>query len=291
MAVHSGRFGTVNGISTVGEWSINDDGSLAEAVASNTAFCTARRPGVEEWSGSYQIYGYAPPAGQMPGDTINFIGYTAPDNDLGGVGLEYSGIAVIKQIAINWNWNAAEIINGNVDFDGHLQLVPTPATGPHLDSSLPQLPQIGGTKFQYSVDGGTNWLDWTDLVNATFTIKNSVQPYVNSSSWLGSPGRFWTGRKPGIFDWSLAVTENNLDRARFRKGDQLALRLYVTQSLFWLVKYGRVKNFTGITMDRRTGKIIQQTINVDMDISKDSDGSLGQILKPDGTVFLPIAQT
>jgi hypothetical protein len=292
MAVHSGRFGVVNGVSTVGEWSIADAGTLAEAVASNTAFGTARRPGVEEWSGSYQPYGYAPPSGQMPGDSISFIGYMAPDNDQGGVGEEYSGTAMLKQLAVNWNWASGEIISFQTDFDGHLALTPTPATGPHLDSSVPSFPQIGGTFFSYAtVSPWTSYTTWTDLVSATWTLKNNVQPYVNSSTWLGTPGRFWTGRKQGIYDWTLAVTEQNVDRARFKKGDQLALRLYVTQSLYWELWWGMVRDFTNIVVDRKTGKIITQTINIDMQVSDVTAGTLGHILKPDGTTWWPIAQT
>lgn len=291
MAVHSGRFGVVNSVSTVGEWAVNDAGSLAEAVASNTAYGTARRPGVEEWNGHYQNYGVQPPVGQMPGDVINFTGYTAPDSDIAGVGLQYSGVAYLKQLAISWNWAAAEIINMTTDFDGHLALTSTPSTGPTLDASAPNFPQIGGTFFQFSPDGVT-WTTWTDLVNATWTLKNSVQPYVNSGTFIaGTPGRFWTGRRVGIFDWSLSAVEQNTDRSRFTKGQQLWLRLYVTATTYWLLKYGVVREFTNITIDRKTGKIISQTVNIDGNVSDFATGALGTITKPDGTVFWPIPQS
>lgn len=290
MGVHSGRFGVVNGVSTVGSWQITDGGVLAPAVASNTAFGTARKPGIEEWSGSYKLFGTQPAAGQMPGDSISFIGYMAPDNDAYGAGQEYSGTAFIKQFTMNWNWAGGDILNMNIDFDGHLALVQTPATGPHLDATLPNFNQVPGTKFAFATDAApTVFTDITDLVSATFTLTNSIQPYVNSSTFITD--RVWTGRKAGIFDWTVSWTEQNVDRSRFKKGDNLALKLYVTASTFWLLKFGRVKDFTNIVVDRETGKIIQQTVNLEMSGVRDTDSSLGTITKPDSTVFWPVAQS
>lgn len=295
MGVHSGRYATVNGLSTLRNWSVNDSQNLAKAVASNTAFGTESGRGVEDWTGSVQVYGRQPT--KMPGDTFAFVGYEAPNNDAGGVGMRYSGTAIITQLVANWNWSSAEFLNYQLDFGGHLALVGADGAFPP-DLSIPVFQSPSGLKPLYSVDFGANFVEWTDVATAVWTLTNSVQTYVNSSSYVadspGPGGRVWTGRKPGNIDWTLAITEHNGDRTRFKKGDQLAIKLPVgpaSSPTYWLLKYGRVKDFTNIVLDREGAKIIQQTVNLDMSGVREDTGALGIIQMPDTSVYWPIPQS
>jgi hypothetical protein len=295
MGVHSGKFGTANGLSTLRNWSVSDSQNLAKAIASNTAFGTEAHPGVEDWTGSAQCYGRIP--SHMPGETFAFLGYEAPDNDAQGSGIRLSGNVVVTQLVANWNFQAAELLNYQIDFGGHLGLAI--GVGAFVsDPSVPALQSPGGLSLQYSTDGGTTWADWTDVATAAWTLTNAVQTYVNSSTFVadspGPNGRVWTGRKSGPIDWTLAVTEHNTDRTRFKKGDQLALRLPVgplSLPKYWLLKYGRVKDFTNLQVNRETGAIMQQTVNLEMSGVRDSDGSLGIIQLPDDSVYWPIPQS
>lgn len=288
MSVHSGKFATINNQGTARNWSINDSQALAKAVASNTAFGPARRKGVEEWTGNFSQYGKQPTV--MPGDTFTFKGYTAPDNDSNGAGIIYEGSAVVRQLVVNWNFTGGEMINLAIDFDGHLAWTTQGVSGSVvLDPSTPTLPPIVLAKLQYSTDSGSTFTDWSDVSTATLTITNDVQEYVNSSTIVAA--HLWKGRKAGNMDCTLSVVEHNTDRTRFSKGDDLVIRAFVDATTYWELKFMTVKDFTGIQLDRETARIIQQTVNMEFNGVKVSDGSLGSIKLPDTTTWWPVAQS
>lgn len=292
MAVHSGKFGVVNSQSTVRNWSINDAQTLAKGVASNSAFGPFRRRGVEEWSGGFTMYGKQPTI--MPGDSFTFQGYSAPDNDAYGAGIEYSGTAIVKQLVINWNFTGGEMINMAIDFDGHLNLANQGVSGAvYLDSSTPVIPPIVLGSLSYSTDG-SSFTVWSDVSQATLTITNEVQEYVNSSTIVNDTNaipHLWKGRKSGNMDCTLSVVEHNLNRTRFNKGDDLRVKLFVDATTFWDIKWAQVKDFTGIQVDRETAKILQQTVNMEFNGVTTADSSLGYIKKPDTTTYWPVAQS
>jgi hypothetical protein len=286
MSLHSGRYAAVNGVSTIRNWSINDEHNSAVGVASNTRFGKARRRGVSDWTGSFSLFGITPPV--MPGQAISFIGYGAPDNDVSGVGNRYSGSGLLQQFALNMNWAGGEIISGQCDFGGNGALAIVSSGGAEItDSTDPELYPIGGAYVEYSTDGST-WNTWTDVAQALWTFINELQTAVNSSTYV-SP-HLWTARKAGNYDWSLAITEQNSDRSRFQKGQQLWVRLHLdaTGSNYWELATGLVKNFTGIVYDRESGRINQQTVNVEMNSNNVDDGSIGHIKKPGGDTVWPI---
>jgi len=285
VSVHSGRYGLVNGASTVSNWQINDAQNLAKAVASNTAFATASRKAIEDWTGSFKFFGHTPPV--MPGESFTFSGYTAPDNDQYGNGLIYSGTALVSQFTLNFNWQSGEILNGQIDFGGHLAL--TTSTGaPPLDASTPVLNSIANCKVSYSTNDST-YNDLANVAQATLTITNALQTYVNSSSVVSS--RVWTGRKAGIMDWNLSITQQDNDRSVFTKGDQVSWKLFVDATTFWALRFGLIKDFTGIQIARDTGAIIQQTIAVEGNAVNSSSGALGSIVKPNLSTWWPQAQS
>jgi hypothetical protein len=286
MAVHSGRFGLIDGMSTMRQWSINDAQNLAVGVGSNTAFGKGRRKGVEDWTGNFGFFGGVPPV--MPGTTFNFQGYTAPTNDQYGPGVLYTGIALSGQMQLNWNWQGGELINGTMDFGGHLVLEIEEAGAPPLDTTDPSLLTIAECKIQYSVDG-VAWVDWESIAQCTLTVTNELQTYVNSGTVID--GRLWTGRKAGNMDWNMSLTEHDDSRAKFSKGDQLWIRLYINETEFWEFAYGRVKDSTGLQVNRESGAITQQTVNIEMDVVADADASLGHIILPDTSVWWPVPQS
>lgn len=275
MGLHSGKFGVVNGQSTVRNWSISDTMNNPKFVASNTQGGTGRRRGIRSWSGSYNQYGVYPVA--LPGQIVSFGGYTAPDNDVSGNGKRYSGNIIIDSIAATWNWGSGDILSLVTNFSGHLAL--SSSTGSYSDATDPTTPEVCGTKLEYSTDGST-WDELTNLTQAVLTITSANQAYVNSST------NCETGRKPGPLDFTLALTRQECDtEADFAKGDDLQIRIYDTDSTFWLLKWAKVKEFTGLTVDTETGAIIQHTVNLEM--NGFVDGDVGQIVLPDDSVLWP----
>lgn len=120
-----------------------------------------------------------------------------------------------------------------------------------------------------------------------------LQAYVNSSTvvTVGGNCRLWTGQLAGPVAWALAVTEQDVRRDLFIKGQSVDWKLYVTDTLFWRLRWGMVRDFTGIQVNMETGAIIQQTVNVDMDGFDLTAGSYaaatGYVKKPDGTTWWP----
>jgi hypothetical protein len=286
MGVHSGKFGVVDGASTVRNWSINDEHASNAYVASNTLFGTGRRKGVRSWSGSFGYYGHTPPV--LPGALFTFAGYTAPDDDVSGDGVRYDGSAMATSITVSWDWSSGAIIGGVVNFNGHLKL--TPSVGAQVfDETVPVVPPSVGTKIEYDTLPSTDFEEWCHLLSAELTITNAVQSYVNSCTVVD--GDLWTGQKSGPIDATLAVTEQSTDRTLFDIGDDLDLKLYVSAAAFWHLTWMHVDNVTGLTVDRESGAIMQQTVNFGMqgfDVTAGSyAASQGKILLPSGSEFWP----
>lgn len=282
MGVHSGKFGVVDNESTVRNWSISDEQALQSYVASNTLFGTGRQPGVESWTGSFQKYGFLP--GVMPGDSFSFLGYEAPDDDVSGNGMRYSGTALVNQLQINWNWGAGEILNAQVDFAGHLALLA--ATGAEItDSVFPTVPPVTVTKIQYAPGPAFDtFADLECLSTAQLTLTCALQAYVNSCSIVA--GKLWTGQKAGPIDWTFTVTQQDNQRP-IAKGAAVALKLFVSATEFFLLEWGRLQNYSGITVDRQTGAIISQTLTFGMDGFDTVGSAVGQIVLPDTSVWWP----
>lgn len=284
MPVVGGKFGVVNGVQAVRQWSINDEQNQPSYVASNTLFGTGRVKGAESWQGSFQFLGRQPPV--MPAELLSFLGYISPDDDVSGAGMRYSGDALVAQIQQTWNWQGAEPLGGQVDFSGHLALAA--ASGAQIfDATCADVDTVVGTKIEYATATPFSvFTEWTNLAQATLTITATIHDFVNSSSYTG--GKLWTGRRAGPIDWTLSVTEQDVIRSRFAKGDVVALRLYVDADDYWELFWGRVQNFTGITVDRSTGAIVQQTVNIAMDgFIATEDPCYGHITLPDDTVYWP----
>lgn len=281
MSTHSGKFGVIDGESTVRNWSINDNQQLQAYVASNTLFGTGRKPGLESWAGSFQFYGYVPLLA-FPGALFSFLGYTAPDNDVSGNGMRYSGSAMASQLQVNWNWGAGEIINGQVDFAGHLAL--TAATGAQVtDPTFPFAPPVTVTKIEYAVGPDYDtWEEFTCTQTAQWTLTAALQAYSNSCTVVD--GRLWQGQKAGPIDWTFTLSQQDNVRP-VAKGTRVALRLWVDETNYFELFWGRWQDYTGITVDRQTGAIIAQTVNIAMDGFDEVAEEVGRIVFPDGTVW------
>lgn len=279
MGTRGGKLGAVNGQSTVRNWTISDDKTNPQFRASNTKAGTGRRAGINMWSGGFAGYGGNPVL--MPAEVFTFLGYTAPDNGVSGAGERYSGEAIIDSLAVNWNWQGGELINNTYAFSGHLGL--TVASGAVVtDATIPAIDTICGVIFEYSLDG-VAWEEIENLASATLNITAVNQGYVNSSTNCN------TGRQSGPIDWTLSMVQQEVVRGLypFDKGDNIQIRAYINDTDFWLLKWGLVKNFTGITVDVEANTIIQRTINVEM--NGFVGGAVGNITKPGaGAAWWPL---
>lgn len=283
MGIHSGKYGRINGIDTMRQWTIAEQAAQPKAVASNTLLGTARKRGVHSWNGSYQAYGAQPVP--MPGNIFHFKGYGAPSNDTAGSsGTTYEGDAMCSQVSIAWDWKAGAIIGHTVTFAGHLELTKESAADPG-DSVTPNLLETTGTKVQWSAGSLNSFADLPNVTQATLNISALVEAYVNSSTYVN--GKAWTGQKSGPIDWNLSIGQQDDERLTsiFDIDDVVEIKLFTDSTHFWKLTYGIVRDFGGITVNRETGAIIARTINVDMNGYYGS--THGAIVLPDTTQWWP----
>lgn len=282
MGIHSGKFAAVNGRSTLRNWSINKTSDLKRYVASNTKGASGRRRGNLDWTGQWSAYGGYP--GVMPGENFEFSGYTAPGDDTeGGNGPVYTGNALVDSVAVNFNWEAGDIISHTVNFGANGPLVQSSSA--LSDTTTPDVPSIIEIPVMYDMlGGGSGATELCDIVSATLNILSDNKTYVNSCT----DGQ--TYRKAGPIDFNVALVMQNddIDGLPFDIGDSLRLSLFVDDTNYWDLEWCMVKEFTGIQVDRETGNIIQMTINLEMNgFDPENDGT-GHIKLPGGSQWWPV---
>lgn len=287
MGLHSGKWAYVNGISTNRGWQVNEQQTPARGLASNTGFAPVRKKGVRSWNGSYTAYGATPSV--MPGDLFGFTAYGAPDDDVSGNGQRYVGNAMCTGVSITWNYGSGEFLGHSVNFNGHLALTKD-ANTIAADASAPDMPPVALTKIQTGDVNGTTYVDLSNVVTVTLNISCQVQSFVNSSTIVS--GVLWTGQKAGPVDWTLSVSQQDNLRvgAPFDIGDNVSIKLFVDATLYWLLQWGHVRDFTGIDANRETGAIIARTINIDqtaIDPGVGGGNTLGVVKKPSGVNWWP----
>lgn len=266
MGYHSGMWGVINGQSTVRNWSLNTTSSPFAYKASNTAGGTARVDGTKDWNGSFNQLGAIPLL--MPGDSFAFAGYTAPDDDvLGSNGTCYSGTAIVDQVVCSWNWGASEALNIAVNFSANGVI--SSASSIYSDATAPQEYTICGTKIEYGDSGSETELE--NVAAATLTFSAANQGSVNSSSSC------YMQRRPGPIDWTAAITlEDNTQPITLGTSERFLF--YIDDTYYWELQWGLIRDYSNLTVNRETGAIIRQTMNVDMDGIK--SGVQGTITLP-----------
>jgi hypothetical protein len=262
MAVHSGKFGAINGEASIRDWSFNDTSVLPANVVSGSRFGHVRNPGIRSWSGNYNQLLAEPSI--LPGESGSGQFFTAPTSDVdGSTGITYAGSFVVTQAVITWDWTSGAHLSSALSFvgDGVLSSSSSVVT----DVSVPAPLEVCGTKIEYSVNG-TDYTELANVTSASLTLSCAAQAYVNSSTGC------WTGQKAGPLDWAAAITVQDNIRTGPAIGSNYYWKFWVDDSTFWLLKWGIVKDYSNINVNIETGAIITQTINLEM------NGAVGGVL-------------
>lgn len=278
MSVYSGRFGAVNGMSTVRNWVLNETTTPAEYRASNTRAGTGRKEGVYDFTGSFEGYGGVPPI--MPSEYFNFVGFTAPTT--GGFGT--AGVtkeatnAIVQSVTINWDWTTGGLLDWLVNFAAGEPNIITEGSASTTDLSLPAVKIVCPTKITLT----SNDTLWPNLTRASLTINANNSSFVNSST----QGR--TGRRAGIIDWNASVTEQaNVANATLGLsaclgslvGGDTLMRMWIDATTYWGLSWAHYIDSSDFRVDNDTGAIIGQTNNFGM-AGFDEDGNSGYIARP-----------
>ena len=287
----SGRFGTVatdgNAVSTVENWNITDSLNAQAYTASNTQGGTDRDGGIVDWNGSFQGKGALPPV--LPNDIFEFKGYTAPSNNqLGGTGYVYTGDAIVRSVAINFNYQANELITWTAQIASRSSLS-FPIEAPIMDLTAPSSEFTCGTFIAYTTDpagsftgvnnndgngGGTPYpnggIEIPALTSATLTITANLAESSNSST--RDPNGCFILRDPGNIDWTLSAPQEDHIRGVERYpdlGDNFTIRIYTRPDLseFWYLKWGKQLEYSNLQVDTGSNTLINRTINIAMKLS------------------------
>jgi len=275
--VLSGKYAAINGFSTTRNWVISETTTPAEFRASNTRSGTGRREGVYDYTGTCEGYAGVPPV--MPSEYFDFQGYTAPTTGArGATGKNHSALnAICEEVTINWNWGNCELLNWSMRFAAGQPTNITSTTAALTDDSIPNPPIVCGTKVTLTASD----TEWPNIVTASLTITANNPTFVNSST------QCFTGRRPGIIDWTAAITEQAVDTfATLASGACLGtyvgsdniLKLWVDGSTYWDLRWAHLVSISDLRADNDTGAIIEQTNNFAMNGFVGQ--SIGRIARP-----------
>jgi hypothetical protein len=223
----------------------------------------------------------------MPGDVFTFDGFLAPDTGVWGTaGPTKTGDAIVESIVTSWNWDTNEPIMSVVNFAGVTPL--TDATDTITDVTLADIKTTTGVWPKYDIYDplatpttavpATIFATGDKIVNvtkATLTISATNNRFVDSDT------AGWASRTRGTLDWTLDVVQNEVALADrpFDVNDILGIVLPIDDTDYWYLKWGRVINFSGVTVDITTGNILTQTINIGMQAHTPTD-VIGAIRAP-----------
>jgi hypothetical protein len=296
MGVMSGKLGTaavgpsgVMGATTLRNWRITETIESKTFVASNTKMGTGRRPGVLDWTGSFQQYGYFPFI--MPGDKGIFHGFQGPTSGVPGTaGRILSAPYICDNISHVLNWGAADLqqINTSILSDG--ALVNEPGAGIVDDSNPSTVPSgEGHVEIALATVGGPppTYVPFC-ATQATFNLLVQMHPYSNSCGYDIAKKAMVRKRETGAVDWNLAIVSDDIDfynDGAFPVGSYVQVKLFVTPTLFYELWYGIIESYTDFVVNPETSELISYTINILMTADKDGEVPPGSAV--DGKIALP----
>lgn len=287
----SGKFGIVQVGSPLAaatpmfNWTLIDDMAPEVYYASNTRGGAQRQAGVEDFQGSFNLYSGFPIVGALPilpGTKLSVELFTAPDTGIyGNPGTIYFGNIIVDSVSIAWQWQPTASLVTTVNFSA-ISCLQT-KTGVIDDLSLLTPAKMCGLPLEYSIDDGQAWLPWDNVVNLSLNLTVGNQPIVNSSTAC------CTNRNAGNVDWGIVATEQECSE-QFPKGtEDLRVKLYDTATTFWDIKWGFVRGYTNLTVNRQTGQIITRDLNIDMNAI--SGQEIGVITMPNTLIYWPPVPT
>ena len=272
----SGKYGAIDAVKDITNWSITETSEPVESVTSATKGGRRRSSGIKDASGSYAGKGGDPIV--KPFVKHAFKGYSAPDDEVyGSAGITYEGDVYANSITINFNPSGNEDINHSVDFAFDQGVVI--GSGFYKDDGPPYLSSVCPFKIEYGAAGAEVEIEHISTATLTFTV--DILEYVNSST------NCTKGRKPGPLDWSLDITiEDNVRPIPIQADERL--KVWINATEFFILEFGHLASYSDFNVDIESGAIISQTMNWMMQAyEQDALTTIGQIIWPDLDVVWP----
>ena len=220
MAVISGINGAVNGISTVGKWTIRPSKTLATANASNTAAGPISTPGNFDCTIEMIVYGKTPPA--YPGDSVSFVGQTG--------GGSYAITGVCERTVGNFPIEQGGYIVWTVTIGGNGGL--TRGSTSVTDTSAPAMFVASPCKIQRAPV--STYADLPAVQSFTLDFSKSIQTYVSSQTVM---------RVPAVYKATMQVDLREGDPAGIpSEGDIALYRAFVDSTNYFQINFGALQS-------------------------------------------------
>lgn len=270
---HSGKYGVIDGLTDILNWSDTEESTPVESVTSATRGGRRRSSGTLDGSVSFAGKGGIPPV--KPFVRHNFKGYSAPDDDVyGSNGVTKDGFIYATSIVVNMNWEGNEDVNYSIDgaCDGLLTI----GSGFYEDPGPPLEASICPCKIEYG-DLGLE-VEIEHIASATLTFTIDMVEYMNSSTNCEME------RKPGPIDWSLDINLHDNVRPVPIQSDE-RLKVWISATQYFVLEFGHLASYSDFNVDIEGNSIVGQTMNWGMQAFKQSDlTTIGAIYWPDDAV-------
>lgn len=261
MGILYGHDANVNGVNTMGSFSIKQFSDVQPVVASNTLSGNFRGCGNVDWEGEIMAYGYLPPYTTMfPGMRFAFSGTLGKDET--GVTGDHVLVAGYARV-LRW------IIEGKVSQPGGYWTW-TAEIGADPASGIQALAFSGATQSDatitspafFCVSSGALKLDTVPQDNITWmrlVIEAPVDPYVDT----GLPGLYRRGK--GNIDWHLMYRQRVANFSEFPAVDTVKqVQMFTTASLNYDLKFGKFSHPFDIKVEPKSKLPIEGTVVAQM---------------------------
>lgn len=285
MPNRSGGWAMVGGRKQLRQWTVSDTNNLSVSDNSATKGGKRRKSGVYSWQGSWEAEGIMP--GNLLGKLVPFSGFAGPSNNVsGGTGLLVSGIIAVNQIVLTIDITSNQILRHTVNFLGHLKKTEAAASAAITDATEDPYFCSGDVVLDYDDGTGNARVEFVDWKTITVTFTSNFQAEVNSGTKVD--GDIWTAQTPtGDFDWTLAIAQA-ADSEPLAKSVQLPdLQLAFGGDNPWLLGFGKVDAYTGLTVSATDKSVKQRTANIMHDSHSDIDDTIGHVQDPEANVLWP----
>lgn len=280
MAVIAGVDGRVIDNSTVigliRTWGISSSADIQKLVHSASKKGSARTAGNTDWTGKYTAYGHTPV--KLPGDSFTFKGVV---KGTGSNNVEAQGTAIIDAVEIEWDIEGGKPISHVVEFGGNGALTFVNNGTAALDAVIAAPVASIGTKLELWTVAASPAKDVeiTDVRTMKLRIERPSLAYASSATSGGKR------RVSGNWDANLTATVYWDDWSTLPAVNAVReVRAFVDGSTYWQMKWGILREQSGLDVDVEAPGLVGCTLTWDMQAitTVAATPTLGQIAKPGG---------
>lgn len=269
MAVYSGRYGCVDGVSQVQNWTLERTMTDNAQANSATRAAKTRDLGIFDWTGGFTFVG-----GTFPNlDDFRLKGHVAPSNGkFGTAGKVFSGSGIINSVSISGDASTGARVQTQVQFGGNGELSET--TEALTDTIQPVVLNSRLCKLTF---------DSKNIAFKSFSLNLTQE----APTYIDSSTEGWTKRLPGILDFTgsfVCIDDSDL----LTMGTVGALTIAHNSLSIATIQNVIVTGISGITVDPSSGAIVEYTVNFGLQTHGES-GDIGSILLFGTSVWPPTA--